>query len=68
MGIDLGVVLLPLPIVWRLQMSSRKKNNPAKIDTGCSTSGQQLNMQRDSARGRLTGCLWPDYSDQAVPC
>lgn len=25
MGIDLGVVLLPLPIVWRLQMSSRKK-------------------------------------------
>lgn len=25
LGIDLGVVLLPLPIVWRLQMSSRKK-------------------------------------------
>jgi hypothetical protein len=25
MGIDLGVVLLPLPIVWRLHMSSRKK-------------------------------------------
>ncbi|KAJ5870229.1 hypothetical protein N7455_005170 [Penicillium solitum] len=43
MGIDLGVVLLPLPIVWRLQMSSRKKIGvTASFAIGILTAGINL--------------------------
>ncbi|OQE42300.1 hypothetical protein PENCOP_c004G00793 [Penicillium coprophilum] len=43
MGIDLGVVLLPLPIVWRLQMSSRKKTGvTASFAIGILTAGINL--------------------------
>ncbi|OQE00555.1 hypothetical protein PENVUL_c050G08103 [Penicillium vulpinum] len=43
MGIDLGVVLLPLPIVWRLQMSSRKKTGvTASFAIGVLTAGINL--------------------------
>ncbi|OQD83699.1 hypothetical protein PENANT_c015G05251 [Penicillium antarcticum] len=43
MGIDLGVVLLPLPIVWRLHMSSRKKTGvTASFALGVLTAGINL--------------------------
>ncbi|KAJ5502596.1 hypothetical protein N7463_005470 [Penicillium fimorum] len=43
MGIDLGVVLLPLPIVWRLQISSRKKTGAtASFAIGILTAGINL--------------------------
>ncbi|KAJ5115374.1 hypothetical protein NUU61_001133 [Penicillium alfredii] len=43
MVIDLGVVLLPLPIVWRLHMSSRKKTGvTASFALGIITAGINL--------------------------
>lgn len=58
MGIDLGVVLLPLPIVWRLHMSNRKKTGvTASFAIGIMLAAHVLPLFPQMLTGNRTACI-----------